>query len=238
MPTSVMLRSRRRRPELMDQPGLDAAEHRYALDALRRINWVSRTAQSLWSHIRPICERHRGHRAVRLLDVATGGGDLPIELWKRARREGLNLEVAGCDRSAQAVGYARANAERERAEVEFFEHDAIAQPLPQNYDILTSSLFLHHLGEVEAVGFLRALRSSGGLVLVDDLKRGVAGWLLAYLGTRILSRSRVAQVDGPISVEGAFSPVEARSMAMEAGWESFELHSRWPCRFLLIGRFG
>jgi SAM-dependent methyltransferase len=233
------LRVRHQQPEVMDQPGLDAVAHRQALDALRRVNALSAGAQAVWPLIRDFCRerRRRGdRRPVRLLDLATGGGDLPVRLWKRARREDLDLEIAGCDRSALAVEHATDHARGARADVAFFEHDVLAQPLPAGYDVLTTSLFLHHLDEPEAVGLLRAMGSAGELVLVDDLRRGPAGWVLAYAGVRLLSRSTVAHVDGPRSVEGAFTCDEARELARQAGWTNFEVRPRWPCRFLLVGR--
>jgi 2-polyprenyl-3-methyl-5-hydroxy-6-metoxy-1,4-benzoquinol methylase len=239
MPLPTNLQYRKRQPEIMDQSGLDDAEHRQALDALRRINRLSGGDQALWPLIQDYCRGRRDShdmRPVRLLDVATGGGDLPVRLWKKARRAGLNLEVAGCDRSTLAVEYAQAHAGREQADVIFFRYDAIAEALPAGYHILISSLFLHHLSEPEVLGFLRALGSAGELVLIDDLRRGLVGWVLAYLGIRLLSRSRVARVDGPISVEGAFTCDEALALARQAGWNNVEVRSRWPCRFLMIGR--
>ena len=122
------------------------------------------------------------------------------------------------------------------AGVAFFEHDVLAGPLPVGYDVLTSSLFLHHLDEAEAIALLRAMGEAGELVLVDDLRRGPAGWVLAYAGIRLLSRSPVAHVDGPRSVEGAFTCDEARELARRAGWGNFVVRPRWPCRFLLVGR--
>jgi hypothetical protein len=80
------------------------------------------------------------------------------------------------------------------------------------------------------------LISAGELVLIDDLRRGAAGWALAYLGTRLLSRSRVARVDGPISVEGAFTGEEAVALARRAGWRDVQVRPHWPFRFLMIGR--
>lgn len=236
-PTS--LRDRNRQPEVMDQPGLDLREHREALEALRRVNLVSAGVSALWPLVRDFCldRRARGDKTpVRLLDVATGGGDLPIRLWKKARRAGLALEVAGCDRSPLAIDLARELAQRSGADVTFFTQDAIAQPLPGGYNILTSSLFLHHLDEPEALAFLRSLGKAGELVVVDDLRRGALGWAMAYLGLRLLSRSKVAHDDGPISVEGAFTPEEARALAVEAGWGEVQARNRWPCRFLLVGR--
>ena len=43
---------------------------------------------------------------LRVLDVATGGGDVPIHLWSKARRAGLDLRIAGCDRNPSAVEFA------------------------------------------------------------------------------------------------------------------------------------
>ena len=42
---------RDRRPEVMDQPGLDPAEHDRALQGLRRINRISRCVPGLFHHV-------------------------------------------------------------------------------------------------------------------------------------------------------------------------------------------
>lgn len=228
------LTARRRQPEVMDQPGLDQGEHKQALNALRRINRVSLVADTLWKEIRAYCKTHPG--PVRLLDVATGGGDLPIRLAGFAKAEGIDLEVSACDISPTALGHAEEAARQAGVSVQFFLHDGIAAAPPPGYNILTSTLFLHHLDEPEAVGFLKGLGESGDLVLVDDLERSRLGYWLAWLGVRLLSRSKVAHVDGPMSVEGAFTIPEARELARKAGWSNPSLRRRWPCRFLLIQR--
>lgn len=239
MPSASSLRRRNQQPELMDQAELDPAEHHQALQALGRINRLSGTVQAIWPFVRRFYDEKR--RAgdlgpLRLLDVATGGGDLPVAIWSKARRQGICLEVSGCDRSPLAVEHSRDRARRENADVSFFEIDVLQQTIPAGYDIITTSLFLHHLNQAEAVELLRTLGSAGELVLVDDLRRSAAGWWLAYLGVRLLSRSRLAHVDGPLSVEGAFTCEEARAMAVQAGWHDFQVRPRWPCRFLLVGR--
>ena len=80
------LQRRERRPELMDDPTLDADEHRKALADLARINRWSGSTEVLWPAIR---ELSRGiSRPLRILDIATGSGDVPIALCQRAKREG------------------------------------------------------------------------------------------------------------------------------------------------------
>jgi 2-polyprenyl-3-methyl-5-hydroxy-6-metoxy-1,4-benzoquinol methylase len=220
------------RPEIMDQLDLAPERHFQALHGLERINRWSGSAAILW---RPIVARARKCPVARwrMLDVATGGGDVPIRLWHKARRAGLELEVAGCDRSPFAVDYARRRAAACQADVHFFEWDVLQRELPGAYDIVTSSLFLHHLQEEQAVALLQATSHTARLLLINDLVRSWAGYVLAYLGTRLLSASHVVHTDGPRSVEGAFTPEEVLALARRAGLDEARVTKHWPCRMLL-----
>ncbi len=231
-----LLSQRRRRPEVMDQPGLSPSRHVRALRGLARINFLSGSAGTLWPPLRDLA-REVAPRPLRVLDFATGGGDVPVRLWRKARREGLGLQIEGCDVSPVAVEHARAAAARSGADVRFFAHDALRDAAPAGYDAAVSSLFLHHLSEEDAVAFLRRLAETAGrLVLVNDLARGWAGYTLAYVGTRLLSASPVVHTDGPRSVESAFTPDEALALADRAGLRGATVARRWPCRYLLSWR--
>jgi len=76
-----MLRERCQRPEVMDQPGLDPARHDQALRARARINYWSRSASTLWPALAELLRRLGGR--LRLLDVASGGGDILVRLARR-----------------------------------------------------------------------------------------------------------------------------------------------------------
>jgi 2-polyprenyl-3-methyl-5-hydroxy-6-metoxy-1,4-benzoquinol methylase len=227
---------RRRQREIMDQPGLDPHHHAGALRCLERVNWLSRPAATFWPALRDLA-RENPAKPLEILDVATGGADIPIKLWTRARRAGLQLRFDACDVSRVALGHARKNAEHAGADIHFFEHDILAGPLPREYDAITCSLFLHHLDTDGAVEALRRMAASARqLVLVNDLRRSTTGWLLAWAGTRVLTTSHVARFDGPISVEGAFTPAEALEMAERAGLSGASVRHCWPWRWLLTWR--
>jgi 2-polyprenyl-3-methyl-5-hydroxy-6-metoxy-1,4-benzoquinol methylase len=234
---------RRRMPEIMDQLDLAPKRHVHALRGLARINWWSGSARLLWQPILAYARQQRkgvgsslpAWTPFRLLDVATGGGDVPIRLWHKARRAGLALAIAGCDRSFQAVDYASSRARTCRADVHFFQWDVLQNGLPGDYDIVAASLFFHHLEEEQAVWLLRTMaRSARRLLLVNDLVRSRIGYVLAYLGTRILSASDIVHTDGPRSVEGAFTPEEFRDLARRAGLDEARVTRHWPCRMLLV----
>jgi len=230
------LRHRQRRPELMDEPDLDPRAHRAALRGLERINFWSDSAHPLWKPIRRLARESSG-RPLRLLDVATGAGDIPLRLWRRAQRAGVPLEVAGCDVSPVSVEFARKRAEERRVPATFFTANVCRDELLADYDIITCSLFLHHLDVEQAVLLLRGLaRAARRLVLVNDLNRSRAGYLLAWMGTRLLSLSHVVHTDGPRSVEGAYTIPEAQALAERAGLAGASVEPRWPCRWLLVWR--
>lgn len=220
-----------RRPEIMDQPGLDATAHAAALRGLGRINRLSRSASILWPSIAGLAQK----LPIRVLDLASGGGDVPIGLARRARRAGLEVRIAGCDVSPVAVAFATRAASEAGVEVPFFRLDALNEPIPDDYNIVMCSLFLHHLEEDAAVGLLRAMAGAArSMVLVNDLLRSTAGLRLAQAGCLLLSGSPIVRHDGPASVRAAFNLAEVRELAARAGLEGARLVRRWPCRFLLL----
>jgi 2-polyprenyl-3-methyl-5-hydroxy-6-metoxy-1,4-benzoquinol methylase len=230
----MFLRQRHRLPEIMDQPDLDAAEHRHALRGLARINALSNSAGILWPPLAALATKQE--RPLRVLDLATGGGDVPLRLWDRARGLGVSLQIEACDVSPIAIEHASAAAQAAGAEVRFFVHDVLASPPPGEYDAAVCSLFLHHLEEDQAVTLLRHMSIAAPVILINDLERGFFAWWLAWFGARLLSTSRVVHVDGPRSVAGAFTVREARALAERAGLVDIGLTRHWPCRFRLAGR--
>jgi SAM-dependent methyltransferase len=229
---------RRRTPEIMDDPRLDSQAHASALRGLERINLVSRTGAALWREIATVESNTRSpERPLRLLDVACGGGVVALAIAARAERHRRSIEVDGCDISPRAVEFATQRARETGRAARFFVCDVLAGPLPDGYDIVTCSLFLHHLAEDDAVTLLERMAGSAArLVLVDDLVRGRAGYLLAWLGCRVLSRSSVVRADGPASVAAACAIDEARALARRAGLDGATITRHWPERFLLSWR--
>ena len=228
------LNNRDRQPEVMDQPGLDPKEHAKALMGLRRINTISRCSAGLFRPIEALAITQPA-KPLRVLELACGGGDTAIDLALMAKRKGLALDIHACDLNPEAVAIAQTNAVRRQAALTVFTADALAKPTDHNsFDVVYCTLFAHHLDELDVVRLLEvmALRSRK-LVLVDDLIRSRLGFALAWIGTRLLSRSWVVHTDGPLSVRAALQPDEMKSIAMQAGLNDAQIKRSWPERYLL-----
>lgn len=232
-----ILAKRDRRPEVMDQPGLDAQLHRQALEGLRRSNRISRTAQSLWRGLDSTGVLHRStlERPVRVLDLACGGGDVAIGLASIARHANVPFTVHGCDRSPLAIAHAQSAAQQAGfSAVKFFQLDVLEDPLPDDYDAILCTLFLHHLAEADCIQLLeRMAAATRHTLLVDDLIRSRFGFALVWLGTHLLTSSPVVHVDGPLSVRAALNVEEAQKLSNRAGLHGASIRRHWPQRFLL-----
>ncbi|MFN0134258.1 MAG: methyltransferase domain-containing protein [Phycisphaerales bacterium] len=227
-------------PELMDDPAVDPAEHRRALAGLRRLNLASRAAASVWNALLPIAcpggtHRGRTHQAgeCSVLDIATGSGDLLIALARRARARGLHLDLHAADISPLAIETARAAANRAGVRVELFHMDVIRDPIPGTYDAVICSLFMHHLTDEQAVTVLYKMRSAARrVVIVSDLARARTSAALAWLGSRLLTRSAIVRTDAMRSVAAAYTAAEFAEVAARAGLVGGRFRAHVPARFV------
>src|SRR3954454_20525236 len=113
----------------MDDPGLATESLHGALTGLTRLNFVSNSARIVW---RPIARLARSLKTnkLRVLDIATGAGDVPIALWRRARRANLSLDIQGIDFSPRSIEFARQRAEKAGASIRFECRNALSEDLP------------------------------------------------------------------------------------------------------------
>ncbi|VTS08580.1 methyltransferase domain-containing protein [Tuwongella immobilis] len=226
------LQRRDRQPEWMDQPDLAPELHTAALRGLARLNAVSGAVGMLWRPLRQLAQRL--NRPLRILDLAAGGCDTLLALAHRAKRAGYSWHWAACDRSPQARNLALEQAARAGIALEYHTQDLLTQPLPTGYDVLTCSLFLHHLNESEIITLLQhASEAAGEMLLVNDLIRSRLSYALVWLGCRLLTRSPVVHVDGPLSIRAAFTVAEWRQLAERAGLAPVQQSIGWPARMQL-----
>ena len=145
--------------------------------------------------------------APRILDVATGGADLPIALHDWGVRHGRSLRLLASDVNAAVLAVTQ-SAIGARP-IALVRHDALRLPFADDaVDIVTCTQALHHFSRDAAVTLLRELARVARLgVIINDLRRSY----LAYWGARVLAYgpvSTLARHDGPLSVLRAYTPGE------------------------------
>ena len=156
-----------------------------------------------------------------VLDVGTGGADIPVALLAAARAESRPLTVTAVDSRPEVLAAARAArpAIGRIAGLELAVADGRSLPWADGaFDVAHASLVVHHLEPEEAVAFLRELRRVARAgVVVNDLIRGRLVWAGTWLAVNALARSRYTRHDGPLSVRRAYSRGELNELLATAG---------------------
>src|SRR5574337_1125574 len=213
--------------ELLDRPNNSDEEIRENLRDLERLNRYFGGVRTVLVHLGRMMGEH-SQRSLTLLDIATGGADIPRAICRWARKRKLPAAIEAVDQNDRVLA-AAANWSIDFPEIRL--RQAQAPPLPyqdRSFDYVIASLFFHHLTEAEGILLLREMaRVARRGLLVNDLLRSRLAWLLTTMTTRLLSGNRLTRHDGPMSVLRGFRPLELRRMATQAGLTDVRL-SRHP----------
>lgn len=225
----------------MDEPGIDPALLAWALRDLDRLNRWGRTAAGLASAVRRLGRAAESGRALTVVDLGCGGGGVTVDLARRLGRgddRTPRWRVIGVDASATCIAAARAEAERRGVPADFrpgrVGEASLEAIVGGPVDIVVSSLFLHHLDDVDLDTLLADCAACTRVgVVMDDLRRDRRSMALVRLGTRVLSRCPVVHVDGPRSVRAALTPAELQERARSGGLRAARVRRAEPARMRL-----
>ncbi len=159
--------------------------------------------------------------SLTVLDVGTGGADIPLALLADRRFRSRPVTVTAVDSRPEVLDAARAGRPGldQVAGLRLEVADGRALPYTDDsFDIAHTSLVLHHLEPTDAVAFLRELsRVARRGVVVNDLSRRRFTLLGAWLLARSCSRNRYTHHDAPLSARRAYTLEEAMPLLVAAG---------------------
>lgn len=215
--------------EWIDRPDHSASELAGNLADLQRVNrWLGGS----WLTLRAV-ERLSADlppwTPLRVLDVATGGADIAATVADWAERRGLAAWVVATDLSPEILRLAAGGTwlaretggagGRTPPDLAFAAADGRRLPFRDGaFDIVISSLAIHHLRPPDAALMLKEMRrvASHGVV-VNDLVRSWVGYCGAWLFGRLLTRNPLTRHDGPLSFRRAYTEGELRVLLAAAG---------------------
>ena len=202
-------------PEWLDAPGQDPALLAGNLDDLRRVNrWLGGVRLTVRALERLAADLAPGD-GLTLVDLATGGADIPAAIVAWGKRRHRRVQVLATDISVEVLRLAT----RDPGPVRLAAADARCLPLADGgVDVAICSLALHHLPPDDAVAMLREMRRVARRgVIVNDLVRSWWGYVGAWLTSRALTRNPLTRHDAPLSVRRAYTRAEMAALAARAG---------------------
>lgn len=218
--------------ELMDDPACDA-------EALRRTYRQFVTVNRLVSGWRAVYVRRlrpllSAETTTTLLDVGSGGGDVPRALARWAARDGLLLAITAIDPDDRATTYARSLPPVPGVTFRpCFSSELVREGA--RFDVVTSNHVLHHLDAAALAGLLDdSAALARRLVVHDDIARSPLAALGYWVGTLPLHRrgrphASFVRDDGLLSVRRSYRPEELATVLPD-GWTV----ERLPFRALAV----
>jgi SAM-dependent methyltransferase len=162
-----------------------------------------------------------GTAPIAVLDVGTGGADIPLALIERGRTAGRLVTVTGIDIRPEVLEAAALADPRVTATGELALHvaDGRALPFPDGaFEVAHASLLIHHLPPEGARALLAEMARVARLgIVLNDLVRGRRFWVGAWLMGHVLTRNRLTRHDAPLSVRRAYSVAELTGLLAAAG---------------------
>ncbi|WP_308797628.1 methyltransferase domain-containing protein [Agromyces silvae] len=211
--------------ELMDDPACDPAMLERTYERFGLVNAVVSGQRAVYrSWIRPRLRRRAAVGDIgRLLDVGTGGADLPRRLLRWAHADGLPLEIVAIDPDERAIDFARRRPPMPGLELRGVSTRELVTA-GDWFDVVTSNHVLHHLDGRELGALLadsERLVAPGGVAVHGDIERTRHGYAAFWLGTLPfepnLLRGSFIRPDGLTSIRRSHTAAELAA-ALPPGW--------------------
>lgn len=227
-------------PELLDSlEGVSQHDLRTTLRDIRRANIFGLGTWVVKHHLKEMLRNIPRDKPLRILDLATGSGDIPEELCRWSRREKRDISFVISDISPEILEVARKRIEGagfgER--VAYVVCDAANVPFaPGSFDVVICSLAFHHLNLHQAIRAVREMEKLSRLgFIINDIYRSQGAWYMAWVLAHLATSNRLTRHDGPASVLRAFTPAELRRMSNMVGINAVvHKHPFW--RTALVGK--
>ena len=221
--------------ELMDDFSIGGTLLRDTLDKLDTINkWLGGNRVTI-NGIQKVLKFYPKEKQITILDLGCGGGDMLRRVAALGIKEGYTFKLIGIDANAEAIAYAR-ELSIDYKEVSFMEMDIFSDEFKNlEYDLVLSTLFLHHFKENQLVDLLKHVSNNANIgIVVNDLHRhALAYYLFKFLG--LVIKNKMVKQDGLTSILRGFKRNDLEEISKQLNVKS-QIQWQWAFRYQWIIR--
>jgi 2-polyprenyl-3-methyl-5-hydroxy-6-metoxy-1,4-benzoquinol methylase len=174
--------------------------------------------------------RRRGPtKALRILDVGFGDGDMLRAIARWADKHGQPVELVGIDLNPRSAPAARA-ATPAGLSIDYRTGD-YASLKGESWDVMLSSLVAHHMSDAQLVDFLRFMESESARGwFINDLHRHGFAWIGFPVLATLMQWHPIVRHDGRLSIARSYRPAEWPTILAEAGIQGAAVTRVFPFR--------
>lgn len=232
---SIDTRQRSDATEMMDDMEMTGELLSDTLDRLAQINRQLGGNAITLSAVKKLVEGHSNNKAIRIIDMGCGNGDIVRLIADWGRTHGLTFELIGIDLNPFTISHAERLSEA-YPEISFKTMDVFSQEMrAMEFDIALSTLFLHHFKTSDIERLLQQLVGQAKIgIVINDLHRHRLAYRLFQMYSLSIRNSMIRH-DGLISILRAFKSKELQNMSEKLKLKS-DIRWRWAFRYEWIIR--
>jgi SAM-dependent methyltransferase len=173
-----------------------------------------------------------------ILDVGCGDGDFLRRLEQWALEQRIAVDLVGIDLNLDAAALATA-ARPYWSRIRYFHGNVFAYRPEKPIHLVISSLFTHHLSDVDAVRFLQWMEKNAEIGwFINDLSRSEFAYKFLRVFCKMTFLHPFVQKDAPISIQRSFLPEDWQRLTAAAGFKdgSLEIFNVKPARLCVARR--
>ena len=217
-------------PELMDDFSMKGELLRDTLDKLGKINkWLGGNHVTL-NGLKKVLIDQPKNKLITIIDLGCGHGEILRLIGDYGRQEGYKFKLIGIDANQDAIDYAT-ELSQDYEELTFENIDIFSEEFQDlDYDVVLSTLFLHHFNQDEIHNLLKIITSKAKLgIVVNDLHRNKVAYGLFKLLGLVISNHMIVQ-DGLTSILRAFKRDELENISKQLNLKS-QICWKWAFRY-------
>ncbi len=219
--------------EIMDDFSIDGPMLNDALDKLAIINKLLGGNSVTLNGLKILLKDEPKNKPITIIDLGCGGGDILRAIANYGKKVGYSFQLIGVDANKNAADYAKTLSTNYEnisvVHVDVFSEEFKAM----HYDIVITTLFLHHFKEAVLLQLLQHLVKTAKIGVVNnDLHRNQLAYYLFKLIT-IPVRNKMIIEDGLTSVLRGFKRKELVDLSNQLNI-NYQLKWKWAFRYQWI----
>ncbi|XLS30469.1 methyltransferase domain-containing protein [Flavobacteriaceae bacterium M23B6Z8] len=221
-------------PEIMDNLEQPLSNLEEVLDDINQVNQLLGGFKITIHAVEKLIKEYP-KKSYTIVDFGCAEGKMLRLLAKMGRRKGHKLKLIGIDLNQDSISIARARSSS-FPEISYLQEDIFKTDFNQlECDIIICTLTMHHFDDGSISKFISHFIKSASIgIIINDLQRSAIAYYLFTLFSVIFIKTRVAKIDGLISIRRGFRKSELMTLASRFPEATHQIQWKWAFRYLWI----
>lgn len=221
--------------EIMDDFTMEGEILREALDKIANINQLLGGNKLTLLGVKKLLHDLVHSNEITIVDVGCGNGDMLRILANYAKKNNLKLKLIGIDANNFTINHA-INLSINYPNISFLCEDVFGENFNElKYDIILSTLTLHHFKKEEIEKILTVFYANANLgIVINDLHRSSISYRLFQLLCMVFRLNEMSRSDGLISILRGFKKEDLIEFSKKLNFKSYTIQWKWAFRYQWI----